>query len=126
LDRTPESDAFAAWLLDVGAGNGLGPNNSIQLPQNMHMPENSVQSLISSIYPGIAVGDKPDEYFLNRTILSPKNDAVDDLNKSMLDAFPGKETVLISTDKVIQGEDIYAVNYFICSLPVAFHSHTWP
>ena len=32
LDRTPESNAFAAWLLDIGAGCGLGPGDSVQLP----------------------------------------------------------------------------------------------
>jgi hypothetical protein len=112
LDRTPESDAFAAWLLEVGAGKHITEdNNAIQLPQNMRMQENSIQSLATSIYPDIAVGDKPDEYFLNRTILSPKNDVVDDLNKSILDTFPGEETVLISTGKVTEGEDIYPLEY---------------
>jgi hypothetical protein len=111
LDRTPESDAFATWLLDVGAGNGLTPANSIELPQNMRMPQNSVESLVHSIYPGIADGNKPDGYFLNSTILSPKNDAVDELNKSILDMFPGQEKVLMSTDKVVNGEDIYPLEY---------------
>ena len=112
LDRTPESDAFAAWLLEVGAGKGLTSNNNfVQLPPNMRMQENTIQSLTNSIYPDIADGDKPDEYFLNRTILSPKNDAVDDLNKSILNAFPGEETVVISTDKVTEGEDIYPLEY---------------
>lgn len=111
LDRTPESDAFADWLLDVGAGNGLDANNSMQLQPNMRMPENSVESLISGIYPGIANGNKEDDYFLQRTILSPKNDAVDDINKSILDKFPGQETILTSTDKITTGEDIYPVEY---------------
>jgi hypothetical protein len=75
LDRTPDSDVFADWLLDVGAGCGLGHNNSIQLKPNMRMPDNSVQSLSDAIYPGIADGNKEDDYFLQRTILSPKNDA---------------------------------------------------
>ena len=111
LDRTPDSDAFADWLLDVGAGRGLGPNNSIQLKPNMRMPDNSVQSLSDAIYPGIADGNKEDDYFLQRTILSPKNDAVDDLNQSILDKVPGQETVLMSTDKITGGENIYPLEY---------------
>jgi hypothetical protein len=75
LDRTPDSDVFADWLLDVGAGCGFGHNNSIQLKPNMRMPDNSVQSLSDAIYPGIADGNKEDDYFLQRTILSLKNDA---------------------------------------------------
>jgi len=111
LDRTPDSDAFADWLLDVGAGRGLGANNSIQLKPNMRMPDNSVQSLSDAIYPGIADGNKEDDYFLQRTILSPKNDAVDDLNQSILDKVPGQETVLMSTDKITGGENIYPLEY---------------
>ena len=53
LDCTPESDAFAQWLLTVGAGSPLPPDKSIQLPQNMLLPHNSINKLINSIYPGI-------------------------------------------------------------------------
>jgi hypothetical protein len=60
LDRTPESDTFAAWLLTVGAGRA--PN--INLPPNMCLPDNTVNGLINAIYPGFAQGNKPDKYFL--------------------------------------------------------------
>jgi hypothetical protein len=111
LDRTPDSNAFADWLLDVGVGCGLGPNNSIQLKPNMRMPDNSVQSLSDAIYPGIADGNQEDDYFLQCTILFPKNDAVDDLNQSTLDKVSGQETVLMSTDKITGGENIYPIEY---------------
>ena len=35
LDRTLESDAFAAWLVVIGAVSGLGPGNTVRLPANM-------------------------------------------------------------------------------------------
>jgi PIF1-like helicase len=111
LDRTPESNAFAAWLLDVGAGRGLGPSKTIKLPPNMQLPDNSVKSLVNAIYPNITHGNKPDDYFLQRTILSPKNDTVDDVNQSILDSFPGEQTTTISVDKVIGIENIYPVEF---------------
>jgi hypothetical protein len=111
LNRTLDSDAFADWLLDVGAGCGLDLNNFIQLKPNIRMPDNSVQSLSDAIYPGIADGNKEDDYFLQCTILSPKNDAVDDLNQFILDKVPGQETVLMSTDKITGGENIYPLEY---------------
>jgi hypothetical protein len=112
LDRTPESDAFAAWLLKVGAGHGLGPTNTIKLPNNMKLQDNSVNGLINTIYPGITQGDHPDNYFLHRTILSPKNDAVDDVNQSILDRFPGEQTVITSVDKVTNHmEHVYPVEF---------------
>ncbi|TFK83718.1 hypothetical protein K466DRAFT_456667, partial [Polyporus arcularius HHB13444] len=66
----------------------------------MALPSNSVDTLISELYPDIGTPNKPDQYFLERTILSPKNDAVDDLNQNILDMFPGEEHVMQSADKV--------------------------
>ena len=39
-------------------------------------------------------------FFLEHTILSPKNDTVDLLNQLILDSFPGEESVLMGVDKV--------------------------
>ena len=110
LDRTPGSDAFAAWLLEVGAGR---TSTSVNLPQNMRLTDNSVNGLIDALYPGLAQGNHPDDYFLHRTILSPKNDAVDEINQSILDRFPGEQTVLTSVDKVtgIQFQNMYPTEF---------------
>jgi ATP-dependent DNA helicase PIF1 len=100
LDRTPESDAFAQWLLKVGAGSDLSPDKSIDLPNNMRLPQNDIQNLVDIIYPGIDHGHMSDQFFLERTILSPKNDAVDQLNHNILHRFPGEESIRVSVDKV--------------------------
>jgi hypothetical protein len=34
LDRTPESEAFAKWLLDVGSGKNVDNDGKISLPEN--------------------------------------------------------------------------------------------
>ena len=46
LDITPVSNAFAQWLLKVGAGSHLPPDKSLSLPPNMHLPQNNIEALI--------------------------------------------------------------------------------
>ena len=87
LDNTPESNAFAQWLLKVGAGSHLPPDKSILLPPNMRLPQNNIEALINAIYPGLDHGNISDQFFLERTILSSKNDTVDQLNQMILDRY---------------------------------------
>ena len=87
LDNTPESNTFAQWLLKVGAGSHLPPDKSILLPPNMCLPQNNIEALINAIYPGIDHGNISDQFFLERTILSSKNDTVDQLNQMILDRY---------------------------------------
>ena len=86
LDNTPESNAFAQWLLKVGAGSHL-PLISLLLPPNMRLPQNNIEALINAIYPGLDHGNISDQFFLERTILSSKNDTVDQLNQMILDRY---------------------------------------
>jgi ATP-dependent DNA helicase PIF1 len=62
--------------------------------------DNMMESLISSIYPGIEQGNHPDQYFLDRTILSCTNDNVDGINSMLLTSLPGAEQVFNSADTV--------------------------
>ena len=110
LDRTPESEAFAAWLLEVGAG---GPSSSINLPQNMHLQDNTVNGLVNALYPNLEQGNHSDDYFLHRTILSPKNDTVDEMNQSILDRYLGEQTIITSVDKVTSNDfqNVYPLEF---------------
>jgi len=116
LNKTPESDCFAQWLLQVGAGEDIDGTGNITLPPHMQCG-NKVDDLIKSIYPNIEDGNKPDQYFLERTILSCKNDDVDDLNEAILAKFLGQERILKSADSVtvevgVDGSfDPYPVEY---------------
>jgi hypothetical protein len=119
LDRSPESDVFAQWLLQVGSGHGLGPEKAVQLPANMRLQQNSLDGMIQAIYPGIKDGNKPDQYFLERALLTCKNDMVQDINDHVLKMFPGRESVAHSADKVADlDEQQYPVE-FLNSLSVA-------
>ena len=123
LDRTPQSDAFAQYLLDVGAGRNSNPDGTVTLKPRMRCGDN-LDSLITSIYPGITQGAKPDKYFAERTLLSCKNDDVDDLNENILTKFPGQQRILMSADSVTSDDgQQYPVEYLnslTCSgLPLA-------
>ena len=101
LEQTPDMQQFANWLLEIGSGTGLDNNTpTIAIPQNMICPDNSINSLIDEIYPGIQHGDKDDQYFLDRSILACTNDAVMRLNSQLLEMFPGETHLLLGADTV--------------------------
>jgi ATP-dependent DNA helicase PIF1 len=101
LDQTPESEAHEKWLLDIGAGrNYVEGTEHIEIPEDICCAHNTVESLIDSIYPGIGHGHKEDKYFLDRILLSCKNNDVDDFNAAILEKFPGERKVLMSSDSV--------------------------
>jgi ATP-dependent DNA helicase PIF1 len=124
-NQSPESVAFAQWLLQVGEGQGLTPDRTISLPKTMVTPYNTLDSLIDLIYPDIAIQPKPDSFFLDRTILTTTNDNVDEINSHLLSRFPGEETTLLGFDKVAEGGNAhnYPIEYLnsiaIPGLPLA-------
>ena len=124
LDQSLENTAFAQWLLDVGEGKGLSLEKTILLPRTMITPHNTLQSLIDVIYPNIAIQLKPDS-FLDCTILTAKNDAVDAINAYLLHLFLGEMVTLLGFDTVIDVANAqdYPVEYLnsikIAGLPLA-------
>jgi hypothetical protein len=126
LRRSPESAAFAQWLLEVGEGRNLSPEKTISLPRAMITPHHTLDSLIDLIYPNIAEQPKPDSFFLDRTILTTTNDCVDEINTHLLNMFPGEETTLLGFDSVAEdghGHNDYPVEYLnsmaVAGLPLA-------
>ena len=109
---------FAEWQLRVGHGDFTNDSDNITLPDHFKTPENTVQSLIDTIYPGVATNPQPDQYFADRTILCSWNDDVHELNKKILDSFPGVEKDYFSADSIPigegngqQGDLMYPVEY---------------
>jgi hypothetical protein len=87
--------------LDVREEKGLLPEKTISLPRTMITPHNTLQSLINIIYPNIAIQLKPDSFFLDRTILTAKNDAVDAINAYLLYLLLGEIVTLLDFDTII-------------------------
>ena len=92
---------FAKWQLEIGHGKHTDEAGNIKLPDHFKCTENTVDSLISTIYSGVNdLPHPPDHYFAQRTILTSRNDDVDDINEKMLREFPGEEKSFLSADSV--------------------------
>lgn len=78
---------------------GENPEPKINLPSSMSRCGDLLE-LISKIYPGIESISKPTPEYLNeRTILSPRNDEVAEINKMVLDMYKGKSHTFLAADK---------------------------
>jgi ATP-dependent exoDNAse (exonuclease V) alpha subunit len=121
LDRDDaEERNFAKWQLEVGHGQHTGENGNILLPDHFRCTANTIPALVDTIYPGIHDPQQhSDQYFSERTILSSRNDDVDELNTYILNKFPGEARVYHSADSLpnntpeqqTEGELMYPVEY---------------
>jgi ATP-dependent DNA helicase PIF1 len=84
----------------ASAGRTMDAEDTIKIPQNMLCHENIMQALIDATYPGIEQGNHPDQYYVDRTILSCGNDSVDAINSLFLSCFPREEQIFNSADTV--------------------------
>lgn len=104
LEHSQDSVSFAEWLLDVGHGRAHvnGDHSKVQLPTHMLRP--TPQALLDAIYGDLssqALTPPPPDYFLNQTILSARNEDVDEINQLILDRMPGEECLYHSADTVL-------------------------
>lgn len=70
-------------------------------------------SLIQHIYPNIDQLLPPPFYFLDCIILAPRNSDVDNLNKAILNHFPGIESIFYSADALETEPGIYSESHNI-------------
>jgi len=97
---------FAQWQLEVGHGKHTNTDGDITLLDEFKCPQNTLDSLIDTIYPGISDDSLPlDQYFANCCILSARNEDVHSINAQVLDKFPGEERIYQSADGVVSEND---------------------
>ncbi|KAL5727391.1 DNA helicase [Ranunculus cassubicifolius] len=107
---------FSQFLLRVGNGTeSLSADNLITLPQDMIIPwenENSLQHLISAVFPDISMNADNADYMINRALLTTTNDQVDKINEMVLSHFPGDEYSYFSFDSVEDDSwGLYQIDY---------------
>jgi hypothetical protein len=96
-----DAQEFAQWLLEVGHGRNMDTNSQVHFPN--HMRVDDLDSLISSIYPGIdSTPPPPPDYFLNRMILAPRNADVGDINQKILEYMSGDIRQYVSADEIVR------------------------
>ncbi len=78
LKQAPENAVFAQWLLDIDHGRVHVDGDYTKIAIPSHMLRHSVDNLISSIYHDMDTGHAPPppKYFLNRIILSTRNEDI--------------------------------------------------
>ena len=108
---TTDERRFADWLLDVGHGRTIDRDGTIPFDDGMRVPD--ADTLIHSIYPNIDEVIPPPSYFLDRIILTPRNTNVDDLNRAILQRFPGEETSFYSADSIETDPGTYTQSHDI-------------
>ena len=104
LGQDPESDEWAQQLLYIGIIDG-----DMILPQHMHSGDIMV-SLTNSLYSQLLAQDRQlsDQYFLDHTILSPRNEQGHEINAIILDGVaPQEKTTYLSADSVPEDEPDY-------------------
>lgn len=98
---------FFRWVLDVG--NGTLPNvhsddtindQDVVIPENfiIRSDHQTIKSVVDIIYPDIVRNINNAEYFRERSILTPTNSIVSDINSYILDQLPGKIHTYYSQD----------------------------
>jgi hypothetical protein len=104
---------FAKWQLDVGQGDYTDDDGNIVLPDHFKCLENTLESLIETMYPNISNLPLPtDQYFSEHMLLSAHNEDVHAINAQILDNFPGAEHVYHSADSVGSDGDDEDVQHF--------------
>ncbi|GAA0153122.1 DNA helicase [Lithospermum erythrorhizon] len=101
---------FVDFLMRIG--NGEEPKNEkhdIELPQPMLIPyttlEGSIENLISYVYPDLNLFETSPFEMMQRIILCPKNDFVDDVNLKLIQRISGENIVYISDDRARNASD---------------------
>ncbi|KAL6581116.1 hypothetical protein OROMI_007039 [Orobanche minor] len=101
--RAREDPSFVDFLLRVGNGTEqFEYADYINLPPNMCITyadnENPLNKLISEIFPSFDSYLTDPYTVMNRAILTPTNDCVDDINDALIDNFPGQLFEYFSMD----------------------------
>ena len=121
---TGDSDCarFAAMLLQTGNGSlpHVGPDQVIQIPQNLGTCVSSLEILKRSVYPNLSTMLTDTDWLRDRAILAPKNSVVDTVNASLLAEMEGQVRTYLSVDTVFDQDE--AVNFpmdFLNSLTIS-------
>lgn len=118
---------FSKWVLQVGNGTlpNIHPDDMISdadvvIPKNylIKSEDHPIKSVIDKIYLDILNNINNPDYLRERSILTPTNAIVSDINSYIIDQIPGKTHTYYSQDSLVDnvGED----NDFGSAFPVEY------
>ena len=121
LDVSVEQEReFVQWQLDVRHEKHTDGQDNVTLPESLLLKDNTITGLINYIYPNIGQLQPPlHQFFSERVMLSSWNVNMDEINKIILNQFPGEVREFHSADQVVnnspeeegEGELMYPVKY---------------
>ncbi|KAK4386230.1 hypothetical protein Sango_2493600 [Sesamum angolense] len=102
--RAKDDPMFTEFLMRVGNGTETHVlDDRIEIPNNMILPfvesHKSLCDLIDLVFPCLDLFLTNPLLVINRSILAPKNDCVDEINEILIDKFPGELKHFVSLDK---------------------------
>ncbi|KAL6873859.1 hypothetical protein ACP4OV_013941 [Aristida adscensionis] len=127
--RAQSDPWFSDYLLRIG--NGTEPtigDDYVRLPDDIVISytdtEDSINKLISDVFPSLEDNARSADYMSTRAILSTKNEHVDQLNSKMIDKFPGQEKVYHSFDSVDDdSHNLYPIDFLNSITPNGLPPH---
>jgi hypothetical protein len=127
--RAQTDQWFSNYLLRIGEGTEetIG-GDYVRLPDDIVIPytptEEPVNKLIEDVFPSLHENAASGSYMSARAILSTKNEHVDDLNKKLIDKFPGQEKIYYSFDSVEDdARNSYPIDYLNSITPNGLPPH---
>jgi hypothetical protein len=123
------AENYAKWLMTIG--NGTAPTTSnetyddlITLPESISL-QGTTKDLLNWVFPDITNHHDDPNWICERAILTPKNNAVRDINTEMTTRFPGEQIRIKSADHLTdEYENTTVPNEYLTSLnPPGLPSH---
>jgi hypothetical protein len=124
-----EAQAFAEYLLQIGNGTEqMIENELIRIPDHMVVQpqdsENPNDALIDVIYPNLLENAMNTTFIIERAILTPLNDDVDEINAQVMAKYPGEQQVYYSFDCVSDDTlNLYPIEYLNSITPQGLPPH---
>ncbi|PIA24902.1 hypothetical protein AQUCO_14900003v1 [Aquilegia coerulea] len=91
--RARTDPVYSDMLIHIGDGNQpFVEDDMIRIPNDMVIPwddEQSLLQLINAIFPSMSENAYDKDYIMQRALITPKNNYVDELNHQVLQLFPG-------------------------------------
>ncbi|KAG2457947.1 PIF1 helicase, partial [Polypterus senegalus] len=108
--KRQKAEEFSALLMSIGDGTFIQENRKINIPTNLCLIVNTLQSLLENVYPDLRnLHQNEVSWLRERAILTPKNDMTTTINHILLQELPSQTKTYQSVDSVVEVED--AVHY---------------
>ncbi|XP_071924918.1 uncharacterized protein [Coffea arabica] len=113
-DSVESLEEFSKWILDLGEGklpaislDDEEESTWIEIPNDLLIPQDTdcIHCIIDSTYPDLLANYNNASYLLNRAILAPTNDVVDEVNSVILSSIPGHSRIYLSADIICPNSD---------------------